>query len=280
MVNNFIEISDLSEAQKYIYDTLCAVVDFFSINNIKYYLCGGTLLGAIRHNGFIPWDDDVDMLVPRRDYDILLDKFKQNRMINNHIKATLPGDDDNFFSYIKIRNIDYPVIDCNLKDNYHSSYIDIDIFPLDNLPDNFMLHLWFFLGQRFLRCINTEHFFKKEFVNYNVFLKLLFKISYSILGGYKRVSILIDKRARLYNNIFINSNHQGDGAHPNGMEDYFEKGIFNGERTEAFNNRMFTVPYNSEKYLETFYGKDFMVPPPVDKRVNHSKKFFVNINKV
>ena len=268
------EIKDLRTAQKEIYNILCITVDFFKEHNIKYYLCGGTLLGSIRHDGFIPWDDDIDILVPRDDYERLKEIFKTNRNIDDDIKAFLPSDNEHYYSFIKIKNMKYPILNDYLDDEYAIEYMDIDVFPLDHMPNNKILHYIFYARQRFFRCLYTSHIFKPSMTHYGVLLRLFYNLFYNIFGGYKNIAIKIDSMAKECNYKNTNSNYMGDGAHPNGMKDYFEIDIFDGERKQKFQDREFSIPVKAEKYLKTFYGDDYMTPPPVEKRVGHYKRFF------
>ena len=64
---------DIKETQKIILSIMKELHSVLTNNNLKYFLCGGSTLGAIRHNGFIPWDDDLDIMMPREDYDRFLD---------------------------------------------------------------------------------------------------------------------------------------------------------------------------------------------------------------
>ena len=76
----------LKEIRRRLLGILIELDEFCSENNIKYYLCAGTLLGAVRHKGFIPWDDDIDICMSRPDYDKLLSISKENDTFHNHYK--------------------------------------------------------------------------------------------------------------------------------------------------------------------------------------------------
>lgn len=269
-----------SEIQNILYNILCVTVDFLDENSICYYLCGGTLLGSIRHKGFIPWDDDIDILVPRDDYEKLKKMFENNNTIKDSIKVFFPGDEGFSHSFIKVRDLRYKTVEEYTADEFET-YAEIDIFPLDHMPDNYFFHLLLLNKQRFLRAALYSYTQKKMWIKkHGVFLTNCFSILYNLLGGYKNILLKLENNGKMSDLKYKNSNHLGDVVNPNGMKDYFEADIFIGERKQIFVDREFSVPYKTEKYLETFYGSDYMVPPPPDKRVDHSKSFFVNINKV
>ena len=68
-------ITDISEIRAIQLDIMQDIHDFCEQNSIRYFLCAGTLIGAIRHNGYIPWDDDIDIMMPRPDYDRFMDIY-------------------------------------------------------------------------------------------------------------------------------------------------------------------------------------------------------------
>ena len=85
------EITDINEIKKILEQILINVADFCEKNQLKYYLGFGSLLGAVRHNGFIPWDDDVDIIMPREDYKKFVaayssDKYKIEQTKNTSIR--------------------------------------------------------------------------------------------------------------------------------------------------------------------------------------------------
>ena len=162
------QAEDLRKLQKTEADILYQVADICDRHNICYFLIDGTLLGAVRHNGFIPWDDDVDIAMPREEYE---------RFITIAIQE-LP-------SQYKLRNYrtseDYEKLVTRVVNEkvklYHDSYTGgeqvqnawIDIFPLDGMPNNkvlFQLHKYYFLWTRLLyhySCFETGvNLFRKD----------------------------------------------------------------------------------------------------------------------
>lgn len=99
-------------------------------HNLKYFLSFGSLLGAVRHNGFIPWDDDIDVCMPRQDYEVLLTLHYE---FSIPYFLQIPGKDNGFyFSYAKLRNSNTSAIAIPFCFEDFNQGIGLDIFPVDN----------------------------------------------------------------------------------------------------------------------------------------------------
>ena len=137
----------LKQQQNYLMDVLYTFDDFCKSNNINYYIISGTLLGAVRHQGFIPWDDDVDVMIPRDDYD----RFEKlvNRNPPNGYKA---------YSINNTKGYYYPFIKFGKLDLYVKEFfpyvptiaLSIDVFPIDGCPNDLLL------AQEFVRKSMTS----------------------------------------------------------------------------------------------------------------------------
>ncbi|MCD7844043.1 MAG: LicD family protein [Clostridiales bacterium] len=128
----------LPEIQDALYDMLVEFDKFCRENNIRYYLTGGTMLGAIRHHGFIPWDDDVDIDMPRPDYERFCELTK-----NGLGKYSVEVSSEVYVMFAKVLNKDILMESTyeGLFGKKQTLYIPIfiDICPMDGLPDNNLL---------------------------------------------------------------------------------------------------------------------------------------------
>lgn len=145
------KILSLEDKKKVGYEILKYVSGFCEEHGIRYYLAYGTLLGAVRHKGFIPWDDDVDLFIPRPDYMRLLETF-----VGSHEYKLLScfNKKDYVYPFSKVQSIYTKTLLPSGKVLDHG--LGIDLFPLDGIPDE-------------LDLTTAEEIFKKEndvFINY------------------------------------------------------------------------------------------------------------------
>ena len=103
--------------------------------NLRYTLCGGSLLGAIRHNGFIPWDDDLDVAMMREDYDKLL-SLPKSEFKEPYFLQTPETDPGYYKTFVKLRNSNTTEIPHKDAIFHYNHGVFLDIFPLDNVPDD------------------------------------------------------------------------------------------------------------------------------------------------
>lgn len=148
-------------------EVFCIFKQFTKIceqHNLKYYLLGGTMLGAIRHRGFIPWDDDMDVGMPRNDYNKLLSlkkEFSQNKILNSYENTNCSYD----FTKI-MKNV--------LDEQGNTVEIFLDIFPLDGCPNRTKRGIRSYWRKfDFLRMQKNSHFISLE--NKGVFKKMHYK---------------------------------------------------------------------------------------------------------
>ena len=122
---NLDEIKDIELSLLIEFDKLCKK------NGLYYTLCGGTLLGAVRHRGFIPWDDDIDILMPRPDYDRLLNNlYIDRRTLPTHMEFVSWKEGSSNFLFIKLMDNRTKVVVDYLNPALGGKHIWIDIFPI------------------------------------------------------------------------------------------------------------------------------------------------------
>ena len=246
------EGSMLRSAQKRMLEILKAVDSIFAKHHIDYYLDGGTLLGAIRHGGFIPWDDDLDISVRREDYPkikkILIEELPDNLVFQDRYT------DWNFPLVIaKVRMKNTYLYEDVWTDRLKERGLYIDIIPMEKIPSwSWKKKLDYLYGH----CIRGIH-------NYT---NLLDKICCYVLFP---IAWLFVKVTRIVNH-FLSSGQVADiyGWKPTGC--YMAKDVFPVKRMK-FEGVDVYVPNNPDAVLTALFG-DYMQIPPKEKRAIHANK--------
>ena len=261
---------NLNEVKKIELDILKNIEKYCKENCLSYYLAGGTLLGAIRHKGFIPWDDDIDVCMPRKDYEFFIKNFSSDKN-NLEVRCNLLNNFD--LPFAKIVDLD-TIIDSKFDESENNKHLWIDIFPVDGLPENIDEVKIIYDKCNFYRTIlglttaklgEGTTFFRK----YSKYiLKPLAK-----LYGRKRCVDKIEQIAK--SNSYGTSKYVGAvtwglyGIGERMLKSEFEKSVeveFEGHKFPAFSCW--------DSYLTGLYG-DYMQLPPVEKRKTHNMTVYL-----
>lgn len=258
----------LEEIKKIELDILKDIHRVCENNGLRYYLAGGTLLGAIRHKGFIPWDDDIDILMPRPDYMKFI-KIYENEGDKKY-KLTSPYNNKNhLYTFTKVFDTRTIKIENGLNyDSENIGGIEVDVFPTDGLPDNIDKSNKYFRKQKLLFHLYSFSVTKKS-VNKNIIKRIIKNTIVYIcrLIGKQRFIKVINNNAMKYE--FDKSNYIGLSVTTYyGSKERIEKKHYIEQIKVEFEGYLFNAPKNYDQYLSNLYG-DYMKLPPEDKRVTH-----------
>lgn len=239
-------------------DILKRVADFCDQNNITYFLAFGTLIGAIRHNGFIPWDDDVDIAMPRPDYDKFIALFNKD---NTQIQVVSMDNNEKYgFSFAKVHDLRTIVNETQYHQDVFGVYIDV--FPIDGYKDRKQLSKLKRIN-KFLHTKKanfTQRKISKKIINvFGKFLLLPFSTHY-ILKIIDRISRTCPFGSTVKAG-FISETVVGERA-------VVETSVFSGTLLHEFEGYKFKIPVGYDKWLRSIYG-DYMQLPPEEKRKTH-----------
>lgn len=258
-----------ANAKEIMLDILEDIASFCDNKSLTYFLAYGTLIGAIRHKGFIPWDDDIDIIMPREDYN----RFIKTYQTTGKYKLLIPEDKQSFYVWTKAydsttikyeKGVDYTI--------FSPIGIDIDIFPLDGLPSD----------KNMLR-------YKLE-TNYRNFIFRLLKNAITSLSirTYKGRLLAIFCRAigiQRLKNAYIRSAsryaYQDSSivgfCDPYAWRKYGDrhpKHIFTDKIKVLFEGKLFWAPVGYDEYLSNIYGNYMQLPEQQHQITHHKNQLF------
>ena len=259
---------DREETRRVQVEMLDALAEACERYGLTYYLSGGTLLGAVRHKGYIPWDDDIDVNMPRPDVDRLLELT--GGRLNDHMVIGAPfGKYHQSTTFPRICDTRYILNSRSLdgKSSYYTNLF-VDIFPIEGLPTQMWKVKWHFLKAKILVSLRKLAFFKGVSGQMSKH-KLLRYASRPVakLFGYRFWSRRLQKLARKYRydecpyvGVVTSCMHT--------LEEYIEREGYGEPVKVSFEGKEYNAPANWDKYLKNLYG-DYMKLPPEDKRGIH-----------
>ncbi|MBL3532023.1 LicD family protein [Companilactobacillus zhachilii] len=265
---------ELEEIHKVDFKMLEIVTTIFEKNNLSYFLIAGTLLGAVRHRGFIPWDDDLDIGVPRSSYDLFLSEFKSE--LPDRYEVQNFKTDVNAKYYIT-RIIDKKVKVKELRDSSEENvtYASIDLFPIDGTPNNPLFRNIYILRVMYLRLLvsisqtNNIDMKRKRGLLETFLVKIVKKLPIDGLINRQSVFYRLDKILSKYS--IDNSLYVGSLMGAYRKKELFQKKIISKYKKIQFESNKFYVPYFYDDYLNHMYG-DYMKIP--SKESISSKRHF------
>lgn len=268
--------ADLSESNLKVQRlTLLLLQVFINIcekNNLQYYFIGGALIGILRHKGFIPWDDDIDIGMPRKDYEKFLEILNKEPIKGYGICNRYT---DKEWHFAMSQFIDEESeIEINLAEKKRKAHIWIDVFPLDGLPSNKMLR-W--LRVKHILCIRyliqlahieTQVDSHRDRPWYEKMILKIFKII--PIGKLLNTNKLLDKLEKiLKKSDFYTSEYAGNLLGRYREREVVLQRYFGSPKKGEFEGIFVNIPEESHNLQTALYG-DYMKIPPEKDRVAHN----------
>ncbi len=236
-------------------------------NQLSYYLIGGTLLGAVRHKGFIPWDDDLDVAMPRDDYNkfISICKTQLDKKYYIHDISTY---DNYWLPFAKIRKKNTLFNERNISHLNLPKEIYVDIFPMDDakceisFPKSLQTSIIKMLNVVILGKIN--YFVNKKTSFKNKILNFLFS-PFKLKTIYNFQKNLMSLNNGKNYPFFVNF-----GSNYNAIKQTIPKEKFSPAIKLEFEGEFFDAPNDFDYVLRRIYGDSYMQLPPEEKRITHN----------
>ncbi len=251
-------------------------------NNLTYYCCGGTAIGAIRHQGMIPWDDDIDVFMPRKDFDRFVQIVNSSSSDDYELETPHINDKYPFYS-AKFCNKHTTLLESKDVPCVYGLYIDI--FPIDGAPNDYeqarAMERRFTKTKYKLEAISTHI----SFVEYIMLLtkpkewgRFVRKTIGFFFRSLYRKHLLQQLDAICYKHKYEDSTLVAVYCGSYGPKEVFPKAWLDGNISFQFEGLNVDLPIGYDDYLRQYYG-NYMQLPPEEKRISHHNKAYFNLRE-
>ena len=267
---------NLRQLQMIELDILKQVLAICDKHLLTYFMLGGTLLGAVRHKGFIPWDDDIDIGMPRPDYEKFLAQAEKEIVSPYQLHTHQNGNGEYSYYYARVENTSIKV---RRKAAAKTVIIPawVDVFPLDGVPETESeFNKWNKRNRKnslLLSLSQFEYFFSLERSKRSSNQKAAILVKKII--AYTKVYKLIDPTAawNALDRSLKSCDYETSSRLINycgywGLKEMFPKSVYGKGRLYPFEDLMLNGPEDYDYVLKQMYG-DYMTPPPEDQREHH-----------
>lgn len=271
-------------------DNLKAFIDICQRNGLRWYCCGGTAIGAVRHNGIIPWDDDINVMMPRPDYDRLLEIAKTEMPLIGQ------GEGNNKYEIITpYNNEDYPLYFAKISDTTTTIVEErerpcviglfVDIFPLDATDDDTATAIR--TKARYAKLLNKLNAVstRNTFAEYIALLKdpkQWGRFAIKTAAWFFRKQIrhrLIAKMDRISHRFeFGTTKNVAVHTGSYGQREVFPTEWLGKGSIHKFEGIDALLPEQYDTYLRHFFN-DYMQLPPVEQRIEKHNRAYVNLKR-
>ena len=243
-------------------------------HNISYSLCGGSLIGAIRHKGFIPWDDDIDIFLTRDNYNHLINVLKSETRYKLYTPGVTPHYIYGFSKLINPQTIMYN--DQEIKLDMPEMGVFIDIFPIDSIPEGKETLMFKKARQYTRRAIASSKVgYYYSSTPWKMYIKRILYYPEHLICRRKQAEYWmkqLEQMVQQYNNQ--ETKYCGSIYSKYGEKEIFPQGFFDKTTTAVFENIIFSVIKNYDVYLKTMYGDYMELPPEKERTLPHDYKAY------